>query len=348
MASRKSKKTYNPLLPAPPLPTFGTVPIIPHNLSIVFRLSRPRTWVFPSISFLLGYSLAGWGPLSQVGLGLAVACLVTAATNIVNAYADRREDAVNQPSRVFWIDRIGQGGALASSIILYGSAIALSIYLGPLFILVLGLGIFNSLFYSLPPLRFKAKPFPSLISFSGAVGLAFLSGLAVRGSLDLYNPLFWLATYFMLTYGTVKNLPDYSGDKKAGTRTSATIFQNIKDAVLFSGVLLFTPYILLVSLVTMGLLAPIYLLDLGFAAILTVIFTRMWKAKSSEDLERAHTGGFFYAISFLLFTLVLTNPTVESIVVLLGAYLWTLLMSKVNIDSRIENRDWEKTRRRKQ
>ncbi len=348
MASRKSKKTYNPLLPAPPLPTFGTVPIIPHNLSIVFRLSRPRTWVFPSISFLLGYSLAGWGPLSQVGLGLAVASLVTAATNIVNAYADRREDAVNQPSRVFWVDRIGPGGALASSIILYGSAIALSIYLGPLFILVLGLGIFNSLFYSLPPLRFKAKPFPSLISFSGAVGLAFLSGLAVHGSLDLYNPLFWLATYFMLTYGTVKNLPDYSGDKKAGTRTSATIFQNIKDAILFSGVLLFTPYILLVSLVTMGLLAPIYLLDLGFAAILTVIFTRMWKAKSSEDLERAHTSGFFYAISFLLFTLVLTNPTVESIVVLLGAYLWTLLVSKVNIDSRIENRDWEKTRRRKQ
>jgi len=348
VASKKTRKAYDPLLSTPQLPTFGTVPIIPHSLGIVFRLSRPRTWVFPSTGFLLGYTLTGWGPLTQIGIGLAVACLITAATNIVNAYADRNEDAVNQPSRVFWIDRIGRRGAAASSILLYGTAIALAVQLGTLFLLVLSLGVFNSLFYSLRPLRFKARPLPSLLSFSGAVGLAFLGGLAARGTLDPFSPLLLLTAYFMLTYGTIKNLPDYQGDKKAGTRTSATVFQNIKHAILFSGALLYTPYILLTTLVVAKLLKPIYLLDLGFAAILTVIFTRMWKAKSSEDLERAHTSGFFYAISFLLFTLVLTNPTVESIVVLLGAYLWTLLVSKVNIDSRIENRDWEKTRRRKQ
>ena len=347
MPSRKHRKAYHPLPPAPALPTFGTIPIIPHSLPIVFRLSRPRTWVFPSISFLLGYSLSGWGPLSQVGLGLAVACLVTAATNLVNAYADRREDAVNQPSRVFWIERIGPKGALSSSTILYGSALALSIYLGPFFILVLCLGIFNSIFYSMPPLRFKARPFPSLISFSGAVGLAFLSGLAVHGSLDVFNPLLWLATYFMLTYGTVKNLPDYSGDKKAGTRTSATIFQNIKSAARFSGVLLFTPYILLVTMVAAARLPSLYLLDLGLALILALILVMMWKAKSSEDFEKTHTFGFFYAISFLLFTLVLTSPTLESIAVMIAAYVWTLLVSKVNVDSRVESRDWEKTRGRK-
>ena len=42
-----------------------------------------------------------------MALGLAVAGLVTAATNVVNAFADRKEDGVNQPSRVFWIDQIG-------------------------------------------------------------------------------------------------------------------------------------------------------------------------------------------------------------------------------------------------
>lgn len=346
MASKKTRKTYDPLLPTPQLPAFGTVPIIPHNLSIVFRLSRPRTWVFPSTGFLLGYTLTGWGPLSQIGIGLAVACLVTAATNIVNAYADRNEDAVNQPSRVFWIDRIGRKGAVASSIILYGTATALAVQLGTLFLLVLSLGIFNSLFYSLPPLRFKARPLFSLLSFSGAVGLAFLSGLAARGTLDLFSPLFWLTAYFMLTYGTVKNLPDYQGDKKAGTRTSATIFQDIKHAILFSGALLYTPYILLTTLVAAKLLKPIYLLDLGFALLLTLIFNLMWKAKNPQDLERAHTFGFFYAISFLLFTLVLTNPSLASIIAISAAFLWTMLVSKVNIDSRVENRDWEKSRRK--
>ena len=344
MASKKTRKAYDPLLSTPQLPTFGTVPIIPHSLGIVFRLSRPRTWVFPSTGFLLGYTLTGWGPLTQIGIGLAVACLITAATNIVNAYADRNEDAVNQPSRVFWLDRIGRRGAVASSILLYGTAIALAVQLGTLFLLVLSLGVFNSLFYSLRPLRFKARPLPSLLSFSGAVGLAFLSGLAARGTLDPFSPLLLLTAYFMLTYGTVKNLPDYQGDKKAGTRTSATVFQNIKHAILFSGALLYTPYILLTTLVAAKLLKPIYLLDLGFAVLLTLIFSQMWKAKNPQDLERVHTFGFFYAISFLLFTLVLTNPSLESVTAISAAFLWTMLVSKVNVDSRVENRDWEKSR----
>lgn len=345
VANRKTKNPYRP--PSPPLPpTFGTVPIIPHSLTIIFRLSRPRTWAFPSLGFILGYTLGGIGSLYQLCLGLAVASLVTASTNLVNAFADRKEDAVNQPSRVFWIDRIGPRGALAAATLFYGAAMALSLYLGPLFMLVLGLGIFNSLFYSLPPLRFKSKPLPSLISFSGAVGLAFLSGLSVHGTIDLLNPVFWLATYFMLTYGTVKNLPDYSGDKKAGTRTSATIFREIKKAVIFTGVLLYTPYFLLVGLVATGQLGTIYLLDLGFIPILGLIFHSMWKTRTSEGLEKAHTFGFFYAISFLVFTVVLSSPTIQSLLIVVGVYLWTLVVSKINVDSRKESRDWERRRRK--
>ncbi len=349
MAHRK-KKQYEPLsspLSSPQFPTFGSVPILPHTFQIVLGLSRPRTWVFSASSFILGYFLAGGSQLWQIGLGLAVAALITGATNVVNAYADRKEDAVNQPRRVFWVEQIGTRGTLATSVVLYGSAIALSLFLGPLFMVVLAVGIFNSIFYSVPPLRFKSKPFLSLVSFSGAVGLAFLSGVSVLGSVNLLNPVFWLVTYFMLTYGTVKNLPDYFGDKKAGTRTSATIFGSMRTAIRFSVILLFTPYVLLIALVAIGALAPIYLADLGMALILAIIFSSMLKSKSSEELEKTHTFAFFYAISFILFTIFLTAPTLESIVVLLSAYLWTLLVSKINIDSRIENRDWEKPRRKK-
>ena len=330
----------------PELATFGTIPIIPHTFQIVLRLSRPRTWTFAASSFILGYTLAGGVSLFQVALGLAVAGLVTAATNVVNAYADRKEDAVNQPSRVFWVEEIGRGGAITAIAVLYGLAFAVSVLLGPLFMLVLAVGVFNSLFYSARPLRFKARPALSLISFSGAVGLAFLSGVSIIGSIDLLNPIFLLVTFFMLTYGTVKNLPDYFGDKKAGTRTTATIFGSIKNAVRFSGILLFTPYVLLAGFVSTGLLSPIYLADLGLAVILLMIVSKMFKAKSSQDLEKTHTIGFFYAISFILFTIVLTAPTLASIVVILAAYLWTLLVSRVSMDSRIEKRDWEKPRRK--
>ncbi|HEX9240254.1 MAG TPA: UbiA family prenyltransferase, partial [Candidatus Bathyarchaeia archaeon] len=194
---------------SPQLPTFGTVPILPHTFQIVLRLSRPRTWTFAASSFILGYMLAGGSSLFQMALGLAVAGLVTAATNVVNAFADRKEDAVNQPRRVFWIDQIGLPGTITSLLILYGMAIAASILLGPLFMLVLAVGIFNSIFYSVRPIRFKARPLASLVSFSGAVSLSFLSGVAVMGSVNLLNPVFLLLTYFMFTYGTVKNLPDY-------------------------------------------------------------------------------------------------------------------------------------------
>ena len=265
----------------------------------------------------------------------------------MNAFADRKEDAVNQPSRVFWIDQIGLPGTVTSLLVLYGMAVAASVLLGPLFMLVLAVGIFNSIFYSVRPLRFKARPLASLVSFSGAVGLSFLSGVAVMGSVNLLNPVFLLLTYFMFTYGTVKNLPDYSGDRKAGTRTSATIFHSLANAVRFSGILVFTPYILLTAFIAAGSLAPIYLADLGMGLIFAIIFFQMLRAKSSQELEKTHTFGFFYAISFILFTLVLTSPTLASIIVILSAYLWTLLVSRVSLDSRVENRDWEKPRRKK-
>lgn len=346
MPHRKTRNKHYDTIQGPNLPVLGNVPIIPHTFSILFRLSGPRTWVFPAFSFILGYAVGGGGQLFQIIVGIAIASLVTAATNIINAYSDRKEDATNQPQRLFWLGQIGSRQISVSLVALYSSAVALSVYLGPLFILVLGIGVLNSIFYSLPPLRFKAKPFASLASFSGALGLPFLGGFSARGSFDLLNPMLWLLTWFMFTYGTVKNLPDYFGDLKAGIRTSATIFRNVKRAVLFSSVLLSTPFVLLTALVSLGLLQPIYILDLGLLPLLVFIITEMVKAKDTAGLEKAHTLGFFYAISFLLFTLVLTSPTVQSLVMVILAYVWTLTVAKVSVHSRVESRDWERQRRK--
>ncbi len=279
--------------------------------------------------------------MQRLLIGIMTACLVTASTNLVNAFADRREDLMNQPSRALWLERIGPLEALAVAFALYAIAEAVSITLGPLFMLVLGLGILDSLFYSLPPLRLKVNPIRSLVSFSGAVGLAFLGGMSINGSIDIFNPFLLLCTYFMFAYGAVKNLPDYHGDKRANIKTSATVFPTIRDAIVFSSALLFTPYLLLVGLVIAGVLGTIYLFDLGFCIILSLIIREMKLTMTPEGLEKAHTIGFFYAISFLMFTLVLMAPTLFTLEVVVGAYSWTLLVSKVNVDSRAEKRGWE-------
>ena len=329
------------LQPSSQLQAFGAVPISGHTVALVFRLSRPRTWTFPAASFLLGYILtAGWN-VTQLGIGLIIASFVTAATNIVNAYADRKEDVVNQPRRVFWLDQMGQKATIGAVIVFYGFSAALSIYLGLAYMIVLAFGIFNSAFYSLPPLRFKAHPLSSLISFSGAVGLAFLAGTSVTGHVNLLNPVLWLVTYFMFTYGTVKNLPDYSGDKKAGTKTTATVFGNIRRAVKFTTIILISPYVFLVGLTVTGFLPAIYYAELILTPLLIFILHNMWTARSSEGFEKMHTYGFFYAISFLLFTLVVSSPSLKSLGVVVSAFLWTLLVSRIHIDSRIESRDWE-------
>ena len=341
LAHRKTHpKLYEPQ-PAPNQQILGALPISPHILLILFRLAGPRTWIFASASFILGFALSGaLNPLSVV-IGVAIASLVTAATNIVNAYADRKEDALNQPARAFWLDQVGDKGVRATAVSLYCLSVVLSVFLSPLFIVILLIGILNSVFYSARPFRFKSHPLSALISFSCALALPFLGGLSVAGTPNLFSPMLWLVTYFMFCYGTVKNLPDYAGDKKAGVRTSATIFNKVSSAILFTGLLLFTPYVLLVTLVGLNLLQPIYLADLSLLPLLSLVFLRMHRSKNPEQLEHAHTFGYFYAITFVLSTLVLSTLTLTALVIVAVAYLWAFLVSRTNLHSRVEKRDWE-------
>ncbi len=340
MAKKTHTKLYEPQQ-SPTPQVLSALQINPHYLLILFRLSGPRTWIFASTSFILGYFLTGGANPFAIAIGVAIASLVTAATNIVNAFADRKEDAINQPARAFWLSAIGDKGIEVTSLALYGSALALSIFLSPLFSVILVLGVLNSVFYSAKPLRFKSHPLSALLSFSCALALPFLGGISVNQTPDLASPMLWLVTYFMFTYGTVKNLPDYTGDKKAGVRTSATIFKNINNAVVFTGALLFTPYLLLVSLVTLGLISPIYLASLALLPLLSYVYYRMHKAKDSEHLEGAHTLGYFYAITFVLTTLVLSSLSTTAIVIVLVAYIWALLVSRTSLHSRVEKREWE-------
>src|SRR3989442_2605001 len=102
-----SRHTKNPQYGSPTQQLEGyEFPLtINNSASIIFRLSRPRTWVFPSISLILGYTSVGGGSLQRLLIGIMTACLMTASTNLVNAFADRREGLMNQPSKALLLGK---------------------------------------------------------------------------------------------------------------------------------------------------------------------------------------------------------------------------------------------------
>lgn len=292
--------------------------------------------MFAIVSYLFAYlegnSLVEW----QMLLGMAVFALGTGATNMINAYTDKSEDSVNNPFRLNWIRRFGITNLTRAIIATYSLTILLSLPLGLAFTSVVFLSIADSVFYSLPPIRLKKNPITALLAFSGAVALPFLAGRVVIGRLRLLDPWFYLFTVFMLTYGTVKNVPDFLGDELAGLKTTATAFKDFRKAVTVSTVLLLAPYLLIVLFVVTGVLDKVYLLNLSLLVVPLYWAHENVQSNRREVLEKLHTLGFLYALSFLLFNLILRYPAVISLTITVSVYFVTLLVTKLNVDSRME------------
>jgi 4-hydroxybenzoate polyprenyltransferase len=283
-------------------------------------------------AFLAGDNLVVW----QIVMGVIIFSILTGATNMINAYTDIEEDRINNPFRVEWITQLGLKNLLRSTILTYLVVLALSLPLGPVFSFIVLLAVLDSIFYSLPPLRFKKWPVTALLSFSGAVGFPFLAGLAVIDQLNVHNPLLILLTFFMLNYGTVKNIPDFVGDRLVGLRTTATIFKDHRRAVIVSTILLLTPYLNLILFVGLNLLDHIYLLSTPLMAFPIYWAIRNLQTEKREVMEKLHTYGFLYAVFFLLYNLVLTYPSMISVGIAIVVYLMIYFVTRLQIDSRRE------------
>jgi 4-hydroxybenzoate polyprenyltransferase len=292
--------------------------------------------MFAIVSYLFAY-LGGSSPVGwQMLLGTVVFALGTGATNMINAYTDISEDSVNNPFRLDWIRRFGIAHLIRAIIAAYSLTILLSLPLGLAFTSVVFLAIADSVFYSLPPIRLKKNPITALLAFSGAVGLPFLAGRAVVGQLRLLDPWFYLFTVFMLTYGTVKNVPDFLGDELAGLKTTATAFRDFRKAVTVSTMLLLAPYLLITLFVVTGLLGSVYLLNLSLLVVPLYWAHENVQSHRREVLEKLHTLGFLYALLFLLLNLILSYPTLTSLAITASVSFAILVVSKLNVDSRME------------
>ncbi len=307
-----------------------------HKLLLIVKIGRPKTWMYPIVSFIAAYlggdSLVLW----HVGTAVAILSLGTAATNLINHYTDMDEDRVNHPFRLEWIRRLGIRNLILATVITYSLAILLSLPFGLFFTFVIILATLDSIFYSLPPLRFKKHPVSSLVAFSGAVGLPYLAGLIAVDKFSLTDPSFILFTLFFMTFGTMKNVPDYLGDRLADVKTNVTAFGNLRKAIIATTVVVLSPYFLVLLFVGLGVLSRLYLLDMLLMAFPIYWTYRNFRANTREDLEKTFFYAYLYAVFFLLFNMILKNPSIISMSLAALVISTVLLVQKLKIDSRLQ------------
>jgi 4-hydroxybenzoate polyprenyltransferase len=301
---------------------------------LAMKLGRPRTWAFIILAYLIGWSLTGSNFSVQYLIGMVIFVLWISSVNIINAYTDIEEDKINLPQRVKMIEQLGYKRLpyIVAGISL--SCFLLSLTISLEFSIIFAIALFDGLFYSLKPLRFKANPVLSLFSFSGAIIFPLVGAWVISRGLFVLPTLFIFLGYSFLVYGTVKNLPDYQGDEEAGLKTSATIFSTRRKAISFATFLLLSPYALLIALVALNVLDYSFLWLLTFLPFIALICYRALTKSDTENLERLHTYGFFYQAGVLSLALFLVTNLIYATLIVSITLLATYIVQRIRIDSR--------------
>jgi len=301
----------------------------------IVKLGRPRTWIFVVFAFLIGWFTATQQITLNFFIGLITFILLVWNVNVVNAYTDVIEDTVNLPHRVKYIqEKIGYKRLPYYFATIYVASTILALLISPSFFLVYLLTLFDTLFYSLKPFRFKSIPILDLISFSGAVFLPMLGAWVINNGFNNIPASIFFFGYWFLTYGTVKNIPDYEGDKSVGIRNFATIFNTRDKAILAAIILLLSPFPLLLIFLLLGMMTTNFALLYLTLPIILFISTKLTKVKSFEKLEKFHTYGLIYAVLFLALAFILTYPTLYSAILTIAILVVLFSILKVRFDTR--------------
>lgn len=183
--------------------------------------------------------------------------------------------------------------------------------------------------------RFKARPIKSMVTFSLGLFLPFALGWTVGKSLfALPSQAIFFTVWFAL-YGVAKNIPDYHGDKLAGLKTSATVFQSKRRAAIFNFWSLLATYPLLTFLIYHGEIGweLIYLWTLF--PVSTTIYLAMIAVDDVRKLNFLLKCAMAYAGIYMSLAVLLLRPgTLNIIMVAIGVAL-ILFSDLLKVDSRI-------------
>ena len=201
----------------------------------ILKHSRPRFWLY-LLGPVLVAGVAAQSSFYNYAWFWIFLLFTTVPANIflygVNDLFDRDTDKHNEKKTKKEAKAKYNDTGLILSVIASGIlSLILFIFLPQKAMISFGLFIVLSIFYSAPPLRFKAKPF--IDSFSNV--LYILPGVALYTTLTGTHPVplaiisGWAWTAAMHLFSAI---PDIEPDKKAGLRTTAIVLGQ-RESLLF-------------------------------------------------------------------------------------------------------------------
>ncbi|MBP7967142.1 prenyltransferase [Candidatus Woesebacteria bacterium] len=206
--------------------------------NLIFKLSRPRFWIYLAGPYLLGYTFAyehGEPFLNAVFLYSLLFFLIPANIFLygVNDINDMETDKINPKKNS------KEQATQNTTLILYQRSVLISLLLTiPLFFLQDAISNFLTIiflllsyYYSAPPFRFKSRPFFDSIT-NILYGIPALIGVTQLQShfpplIVILIILLWTAA--MHLYSAI---PDIKYDKEAGIQTTAVLLGTNKSLYL--------------------------------------------------------------------------------------------------------------------
>ena len=333
------------------------------RVRIVVMLGRPRTCVPNLIAYGLGFSYtlaeSSWRTLA----GAVLACCIGFAANLHNAAVELEEDSRNLPGRVWLVAKCGLRRILWFWRALIAAMLITAFALGAYFSVFMVLAVVGLHQYSAPPVRSKGRPLLGLWVFAQAVVFPFLFGwttepgqmletlLAVIGdsllgrqtveAVAAHQSLRYLGMWAFLTLmfmakGAFKNVPDFEGDREAGVRTSATVFDSQRRAANVAAWATISAYLTLNVLVLLGLEAPRCLLALGWLIPVGMNCLRLVRAESGRAANTVLRVDMLLSTAFLATLLLIIAPTRTSVVFVVAAAMVLIGSDVLGVDSRRE------------
>ncbi len=162
---------------------------------------------------------------SKFWYGFLATTFISAYIYVLNQIYDRESDRLNRKLFLIADGYISVGEAYVFALLLMLLSFVFGALVGKVFLILLALGAVVGTLYSLPPFRFKGRPFLDMLS--NALGYAILNVAAgyVSGGGGIYEGIRATLPYFFAVSALYLNttVPDIPGDRKARLITTGVL-----------------------------------------------------------------------------------------------------------------------------
>lgn len=188
------------------------------NLRAYARLTRGDVTVIAFVSYLFGSQIAAGLEWLDLAIGLMLALISTNFIYVLNAWADRDIDRVNQPQRPVACGEVSPSAALRYALVLFGLSLVYPFFVARsgltlgLFLLLPLLGVL----YSVRPFWLKRFSVPAILITSIGLVTPVQIGYFLKRHDAAMLPFFAVLFVYCLSVIVLKDIQDADGDHAFG------------------------------------------------------------------------------------------------------------------------------------